>query len=420
MKQKNLKTRENIFLIFCFLIGVIIFSYYIYRIIFPSCSILGYTLCALIGEDFFALFQAGHNILNANFIYGPSAENNLITPFFMTFKYFPVSAIFLGVPFVIIAPTAEFAFSLFLALSIAIHFLGIFFIWLICKKQKVGKYILGVSLLIFLSAFPLNSEWRMGQFNDIAGVFFLGFLTAVIYDRKFLSSVFWMLSFFWKPIIFLSFPFFIKARDKLGTFLILAFVFLGTVIYIGFFQIFDNKAITYFLNTLFLYKDRVGWSLHHIDNFSVYSFLGELLYDHFYNIYFISTSIYLFLIIFIYLIITFKIKLKSKINKIYYLLFSVSTLLVYSREIWESTLSFWTLIVIAAFLFAKNKERIIIGFCGLIFVTPSLFYFWHFNETEFWRFLLIGEKALPQIVMYTYFLYKILNLMLIDRKNPSS
>ena len=276
---------------------------------------------------------------------------------------------------------------------------------------------MGLSLLIWLSAFPLNSEWRMGQFNDIAGVFFLGFLWATIYGRKFLSSVFWILSFFWKPIIFFSFPFFIKIRDKLGTLLILVFVFLGTVMYIGSFQIFDNKAIVYFLNTLFLYKDRAAFSLHYIDNFSVYSFLGELLYDHFNSIYFISTSIYLLLIILIYLIITFKIELKSTSNKIYYLLFSVGTLLIFSREIWESTLSFWIPIVIVSFIFAKNKERILIGFCGLIFATPSLFYFWNSNKTELWRFLLIGEKALPQIVMYIYFLYKILNLMLIDRKN---
>jgi len=113
IKQKNSKIRENIFLISCFLIGLIIFSYYIYRILFPWCSNLGYTLCAAIGEDFFSLFQAGHNILNANYIYGPSANSNLIVPYFMTFRYFPISAILLGIPFVMIVPNAEFAFNFF-------------------------------------------------------------------------------------------------------------------------------------------------------------------------------------------------------------------------------------------------------------------------------------------------------------------
>ncbi len=404
-----MKRLENAFLFSCIFVGLSIFSYYVYRIIFPECSHLGYTLCAALGEDFYSLYQAGHNVFTGHYIYGSLAGNDLVTPYFMEFKYLPTTALVWGSFFRLITPNAECTYHLFLTLSIIAHLLGAFLIWLIWKKQKASKYILGIALLLWLGFFALNSEWRMGQFNDIAGVFFLGFLTGVIYEKKYLSPMLWTLSLSWKPLALFTTPFFLKIKYKIGLLFFLTFIFGTTFFYIVYFQLKDPTSITTFLNTILLGSNRDGWQIHYIDNFSVNSFIAEIFYDKSPIIYNLLSKAYLFLIIVFLGIVTLGVKLKTKGNEVLYLLFTATTFLVFHKEVWESLLTFWAPIVVVCFIISKEKwEKVLIGLCGFVLATPSLYYLWHFHKTYIMRFLLISEKALPQVIVYVYLLYKLM------------
>lgn len=110
-----------------------------------------------------------------------------------------------------------------------------------------------------------------------------------------------------------------------------------------------------------------------------------------------------------FLIISFKIKLKQNLKTdFYYLLYTFTTMMMYHKEVWESWLSVWVIIISLLLILATNKkEKIFLFFNGLILGTPSLFYFYELNHSNLWRFLLITEKAIPQLLIYCYLIYKI-------------
>ena len=403
-----MKRLENIFLFVCIFVGLFIFSFYIYRIIFPECSLLGYTLCAALGEDFYPLYQAGHNVLTGQYVYGPLAGNDLVAPYFVEFKYLPITALIWGPFFRLMSHNAEYAYHSYLTFSIMAHLQGTFFIWLIWKKQKASKYILGLALLLWLGFFALNSEWRMGQFNDIAGVFFLGFLTGIIYEKKYLSPLLWTLSLSWKPLALFAAPFFLKSKYKIGLLFFLTFILGISSFYILYFQLKDPTSITTFLNTVLLTGNMEGWYIGFIDNFSVNSFIAEIFYDKSPIIYNQLSRAFSFLIIAFLGIVTLGTKLKTKGNEVLYILFTVTSFLVFYKYMWESLLNFWAPIVVVCFIIGKEKwEKVLMGLCGLVLATPSLYYLWFFNQTDIMGFLLISEKALPQLIVYVYLLYKL-------------
>jgi len=117
MVLKILKTLLKILLI---TVSLLIFASYLIFLLKPFCLKLGYTLCAAIGEDFFCLYQATYNFFHNYFIYGDLAKINLVTPYFVIFRFFPVSPLLIGWPFVI------FIFVILLLRTDKKQFLAIF------------------------------------------------------------------------------------------------------------------------------------------------------------------------------------------------------------------------------------------------------------------------------------------------------
>lgn len=390
------------------LIAVIVFIFYLKFLFYPFCLKLGYTLCAAIGEDFFALYQATYNFFHNTFIYGELAKGYFVTPYFMIFKYFPISPLLIGWPFLIASNNAEIAYKFYLGFNIVFYLLGFYGIYLIAKKFKTDSFTKVLVFFLWFTFFPILSDLRMGQYNLISSIFFLFSLIFIIFLKNKLSALSWIISLAFKPISLLNIIYYLKTKNKIAiwSFIICFVIFTGG--YLLYHSIYYPKALSDFLS-IFISGNRQGWQIHYPDNFSVYTFLGELLYDNNHLFFSIISKIYVVVILSIFLWISYKIKLKNNIKTdSYYFLYAFTTLIMFHREVWESWLSCWLVVITILLVIADNyKEKLFLFLNGIILGTPSLFYFYELNHSNFWRFLLISEKVIPQILIYSYLIYKL-------------
>ncbi|NMB92549.1 MAG: DUF2029 domain-containing protein [Parcubacteria group bacterium] len=390
-------------------IAVVVFIFYLKFLLKPYCLKLGYTLCAAIGEDFFALYQATYNFFHNIFIYGEQAQTILVTPYFVVFKYFPITPLLIGWPFLLISSQVELAYHSYLLFVLLFYVLGFYAIYLIAKKFQVDNLTkVGICFLWF-TYFPILSDLRMGQFNLIVSLFFLFSLVFLVYSKNILSALSWIISLALKPIALLNIGYYFKTKNKTALILFLLFFVIFTIGYLGYHGLYYPKAFSDFFNLVFLSGNRTGWQIHYPDNFSINSFLAELLYDKSKVLFVLASKLHIFLLFSVFLLFSFKLKFQQDIKTdFYYSLYAFTTMIMYHKEVWESWLSVWVIIVSLLLILAKNKkEKIFLFLNGLILGTPSLFYFYELNRSDFWRFLLISEKSLPQILIYGYLLYKI-------------
>lgn len=417
----SLKNKINeIVVITLLLVSGVVFIKYLQFLYFPFCWKLGYTLCAAIGEDFFAFYQAVYNFFHRIFIYGKEASRVLVTPYFMPFKYFPISPFIFGWPLMLTAQlvktiTPLTAYNSFLTFNILLHLLGLILIYKLAERFKNSAVDLALAVGFWLTYFPLNSEWRMGQFNYLASFFFFLAVTAIAYDKEILGAISWILSLAWKPLALLAFPYFWKNpkdKRKIGLILFFSLFIVFTLGYLAYFYNYQPTSFSDFLKTILNRGDRLGWEVHYIDNFSVSSLLGELFFNSSKNLWQVSVNIYLGIIIASYLYLSgclvFKIKSANTDLKIYYLLFSLATMVMLHKEVWESWLVIWLPIIVTLLLLIKNpREKFFIFINSILLATPSLFSVWSMSKTNLWRFWLIFEKVLPQLCLYLFLTVKL-------------
>jgi len=395
------------------LISLLIFAFYLNFLLKPFCLKMGYTLCAAIGEDFFALYQATYNFFHNHFIYGDLAKMYLVSPYFVIFKYFPASPLLIGWPFLIFTNTALSAYQFYLIFVILVYIFAFYPIYLIAKKFRVNNITKILLFFIWFTYFPLLSDLRMGQFNLISSLVFLFSLLGIVFYKPLSSGLLWVISLAYKPLALLNVFYYLKTKNKVAiiSFVVVFVVFTGG--YLLYHQIYYPQAINDFLKLLLLKENRIGWQVHYPDNFSIYSFLGELFYNRSIKLFNVITKLYVLFLVCLFLFVTYKIKFINDIKAhLYYSLYAFSTLLMYHKEVWESWLTSWLIIIIVLFILASSrKEKLLIFLNSLILGTPSLFYYYELTKSNFWRFLLITEKALPQILIYSYLVLVMVNIL---------
>ena len=394
------------------LIAIVVFAFYLKFLFKPFCLKLGYTLCAAIGEDFFALYQATYNFFHNIFIYGEPAQINVVTPYFMTFKYFPISPPLIGWPFLIASFDAEIAYKFYLGFNIGFYLLGFYGVYLIAKKFKTDNLTKTLVFFLWFTFFPILSDLRMGQYNLISSIFFLFSLIFIIFLRRNWSALSWIVALAFKPISLLNIVYYLKTKNKIAIwgFIICFVIFTGG--YLFYHSIYYPKAVNDFLN-IFVSGNRGGWQIHYPDNFSVNAFLAEFLYDKSRWLFSLISKVYLLVLGGTFFWISYKIQFKGDIKiDLYYSLYAFTTLIMFHKEVWESWLSCWVVIVAILLISADNyREKIFVFLNGLILGTPSLFYFYELNRSNLWRLLLISEKAVPQLLIYSYLVYKLYALI---------
>ena len=396
-------------LFFITILGIIIFISYLKYIIYPTCWQAGYTHCAAIGQDFFALYQAGYNIFHNIFVYGKSGGLSLVTPYFMFFKYFPITPFVWGIPTLVFS-SAMNAYYGYLVFSILLHIASIYLIVKISKKLKAQTYQIVFAIFIWLTYFSLTSEWRMGQFNHLAGMFLLGAVGAEIFSNKILSALAWILSLSWKPqAIFVAFYFWLT-KNKLAISLFFLLFILFTTGYLAYFQTQNIPAFHEFFKNILVLENHHAWQVGYIDNFSVNAFWGQIFYPTNPKLYYFVSKSWSIFIIFMLFWSTWK-SSKNIYNlnsRIYLLLFTAVSMSLFHKEVWESHLTFWLPTLITLLLITKNKkEWFFILICSLILASPTTFYYYSIYKLEWLKTLMIGMKVLPQLALYCYLIRKI-------------
>ena len=406
MVLKILKISVKVALV---LIALFVFALYLKFLFKPYCLKLGYTLCAAIGEDFFALYQATYNFFHNIFIYGESASINLVTPYFMTFKYFPISPLIIGWPFLLFFSGAESAYHGYLMFVILFYLFGLYGMYLMAKKFKIDGLTKTLIFVLWLTFFPILSDLRMGQYNLISSLFFLLALVFLVFSKKIVSVLSWLISLAFKPIALLNIFYYFKTKNRIAIwgFIICFIIFTGG--YLLYYQLYYPSAIGDFFHVILISGNRGGWEIHYPDNFSLNTFFGELFYDTSKILFSLISKLYVVLLFLVFLVISLKIKLRREVKTdLYYSLYAFATMIMYHKEVWESWLACWVVIVAILLILADNyREKIFLFLNGLILGTPSLFYFYELNRSNLWRLLLISEKAVPQLLIYGYLIYRL-------------
>jgi len=323
MEHKD-KIGEYVFGVVFIILGIEFLLLYLWHIFGNDCWNLGYTLCAARGEDYFSLYQRAFNLFNGFSMYGKEAWRYLVIPWPIVMNYFPTSAIVWGWT-TIFFTTPHAGYKSYLYYSIALHLLSIYSLYYIWKKINKSFFILSLAIFFWLSFFSLNSEWVMGQFNHLAGMFFLAAIALAIAKKDKLSGIAWNLSLAWKPTALLLLPYYLKRRQKTTIAIFVLFFCVLTISYGIYYEFFYKNSLSDFFSLILNLTPRSGYDIHYIDNFSVYAFLAELFYNRFLGVYIFITKIYIFPPLTFYLLISVFIKLKTIIQ-------SCTTLLLPLRQ----------------------------------------------------------------------------------------
>lgn len=140
------------------------------------------------GWDFYALYQAGHNVLSGHSVYqSDGAQIDMVIPdgAYTPFRYLPVSAYTVGVLLNLVSPL--WAYRLWVAF---VELCLLACIWLTWRIAPPAKRIPLTAMWLCFTPFYL--ELYMGQFSFVQGALVFAMLTvAPLLDGAWIASVLW-------------------------------------------------------------------------------------------------------------------------------------------------------------------------------------------------------------------------------------
>lgn len=158
--------------------------------------------------DFFAIYVAGHDLLEGRTIYSSMDDNPdylEIVPYFYPFRYLPVAA-YVGVALNLFEPWT--AYFLWIILS-EILFLGC--IAVLGHHFGTMRHI-HIAAAMYLIFVPFYAELFLGQFNLMQSVLILGMILSAASGRMRGMHWFWTLSVLWKINTVLCIPAMLRWR----------------------------------------------------------------------------------------------------------------------------------------------------------------------------------------------------------------
>lgn len=191
------------------------------------------------GWDFFALYQAGHNVLTGHSVYESAGDRiEVVVPRYTPFRYLPIAAYTVGVALNALPPL--WAFRVWVALVEGIYLLSL---WLLLRRAP-SRNIAALLAALWLGFTPYYLELYLGQFSVIQAFFVLVMLLAAYHrELNWRFDMAWVASLLWKvntglfiPLLFrlrrwralivagiavllTTFPYFLQFPDALGAFL---------------------------------------------------------------------------------------------------------------------------------------------------------------------------------------------------------
>jgi len=164
------------------------------------------------GWDFYALYQAGHNVLSGVSAYESDGDKiEVVAPYYTPFRYLPISAYTLGVLLNLLSPL--WAFRLWVATTELVLLGCAFLSWRAARDANEGT-ILAVMWLCFT---PYYLEIYLGQFSVVQGaLILLMMLCAIRPPLGWRYDLAWVASLLWKQNTGLFLPLFLRLRRWRG------------------------------------------------------------------------------------------------------------------------------------------------------------------------------------------------------------
>ena len=172
------------------------------------------------GWDFYALYQAGHNVLTGYSVYeSDGAKIDVVIPggTYTPFRYLPLPAYTLGVLLNLLSPL--WAYRIWVTLIELALLLGVVLTWRTVKDKARVAWL----TVMWLCYTPFYLELYMGQFSLVQGMLIFVMLLSVVRNKAGLGfDLCWVASVLWKQNTTL----FVPLMVRLGRWRALAFLLL--------------------------------------------------------------------------------------------------------------------------------------------------------------------------------------------------
>lgn len=160
------------------------------------------------GWDFYAVYQAGHNVLDGVSAYESDNDKiDVVVPLYTPFRYLPISAYTLGVALNALPPL--WAFRLWVAFTEAT------LLTCACVSGKLVRDRLHAAILVsmWLAFTPFYLEIYLGQFSVVQAALVLAMMVLVVGDKTGLRcDLAWIASLLWKQNTGLFVPLYLRLR----------------------------------------------------------------------------------------------------------------------------------------------------------------------------------------------------------------
>lgn len=317
------------------------------------------------GGDFYAIYQAGNNLIHGISIY--ETDPNLIhqTIAFNPYRYLPPPAILGAIFNLIFTPQQAYWFWVFF-LELLLG-LAIYLTW--CISPNKTYFYLSASMWLIFS--PFYPELYMGQFSFVQGflIFLMGY--ALIQRRPALFDWSWFLSILWKTNTALFTPLFIRLKK----FKIIIITILTTAaITIPYFYFYPGSWQKFMINFGHVNNSYIG-------NMGLNQLLFNLLnkasldlinlWGHSY----FTISLINYALMFVVVLVTF---LKKNFNPLINLALWTTLYFLTYHQVWEHHYTMILPILILVFLTTRSW---IVFICWLLLALPTPFFFFFAKRT---------------------------------------
>lgn len=367
------------------------------------------------GADFFAMYQAGYNLLRGESIYEdfPTTfrHGHWAVEYFYPFRYLPFSACTLGLIVNLMPPWT--AYWAWVGFNEALLLLNLYLTRNLCasKAQFYGM------CALWLSFSPFYVELSMGQFSFLmaTGIFLMGY--GFVKGKRSLTAWAWMGTALLKSNTLLFIPLFLRQRMQKVVLLCLLLIFMTSVPYFLFFP----QDLKGFMGNL---RSEPQWLARVIDRGGHVGF-SALLMDLILQAYSLPLAtatlqdvpwLYSFLLYLFPLISLLATFWARKMNPLENMGLWMCTYFLFYKHVWEHQLVM--LLPILVLLFLKGPEgrgaRALCLTAYVLLALPSPFFFidvalprgedpilfWSFSERLLYRL----PKVLPILALYGFLL----------------
>lgn len=341
------------------------------------------------GSDFFAIYQAGYNVLFGLNPY-EKVDGYYIVPYSYDFVYNPFLAFTMGVAFAIFPPFI--AYWIWVSMLLSLIWISCYLTHIICKSLDKPKWVESIAIGMWLCFSPIYVELFMGQITLIVGLLTFFSIYAEMRKKEAHGTFFWTLACLIKQMPFIFIPSFLSSgRTRKVIYCILIFSLAAI-----------SFSIVYFFDYFVDYTIKRSSKVYtHYGNFDIRSVIYEIVVLITSNTYWLEDNIVWInvLIITIFFGLSCFATIHSKDYLISISLFACSYFLIFSG-VWEH--HFTLILPFLIILWIRDDSRTKWFLIFLFLAIPTPFFIIDMCECWYFPFSLLYRcsKFVPILILF--------------------